>query len=257
MFITFAAKFAYQTQMHKFGFALPISLITPGTILLIMILCALRKENSCVLHDLIPDYLFFNAPKYDNITGFLLNWRIWCWIICWLSQIWITVQLWLGENGKLAPVEKIFYNSNYDTLLIDQFLGLNKRKHENYHTAKQEESSDSIMEFEVLCSILKFYLKFYLFVHFQLKLLFQMSGTNKIYDLNNADSILSKNNISNKKNTHVPQIYACATMWHENKQEMSELIGSILRLDKDQCAMKVTQKYYNISIQDYYELESK
>ncbi|KAK1127233.1 hypothetical protein K0M31_003777 [Melipona bicolor] len=226
-----AAKFAYQTQMHKFGFALPISLITPGTILLIMIFCALRKENSCILHDLIPDYLFFNAPKYDNITGFLLNWRIWCWIMWWLSQIWITVQLWLGENEKLAPIEKIFYNSNYDTFLIDQFLGLNKRKHENFHTAKEEESSDSIMEFE-------------------------MCSSNKIYDSNNADSILSKNNIINKRNAHVPQIYACATMWHENKQEMSELIGSILRLDKDQCAMKVTQKYYNISIKDYYELET-
>lgn len=240
--------------MHKFGFALPISLITPGTILLIMILCALRKEYSCVLHDLIPDYLFFNAPKYDNITGFLLNWRIWCWIIWWLSQIWITVQLWLGENEKLAPVQKIFYNSNYDTLLIDQFLGLNKRKHENYHTAKEEDSSDSVMEFEVLLSYN--ILKFYLIVNFKLKLLFQMSSSNKIYNLN-ADSILSKNNMTNKRNTHVPQIYACATMWHENKQEMSELIGSILRLDKDQCAMKVTQKYYNISIKDYYELESK
>lgn len=83
-----------------------------------------------------------------------------------------------------------------------------------------------------------------------------MNSSNKIYDLNNTDSILSKN-ISNKKNAHVPQIYVCATMWHENKQEMNELIGSILRLDKDQCAMKVTQKYYNISIKDYYELESK
>lgn len=76
-------------------------------------------------------------------------------------------------------------------------------------------------------------------------------------DFNNPNSTLSQNSISNKRNAYVPVIYVCATMWHENKKEMNELIGSILRLDKDHCAMKVTQKYYKISINDYYELESK
>lgn len=137
--------------MHKFGFALPLSLITPGTILLIMIFCVSREEDSCAFHNLIPNYLFLNTPKYNSMTEFLLNWRIWCWIIWWLSQIWITVQIWLGEKGRLAPIEKIFYHSSYDAFLIDQFLGLNKRRHENYHVVEEVgESSDSITEFEVL-----------------------------------------------------------------------------------------------------------
>lgn len=46
-------------------------------------------------------------------------------------------------------------------------------------------------------------------------------------------------------------------MWHEEKDEMNHLVGSILRLDKDQCAIRVTQKYYKIQIGDYYELESE
>ncbi|CAL7946040.1 unnamed protein product [Xylocopa violacea] len=207
-----AAKFAYQTQMHKFGFALPMSLITPGTVLLIMTFCIVRKEQSCALHDLMPDYLFFNAPNYNNITEFLLSWRIWCWIAWWLSQIWITVQIWLGENDRLAPVEKIFYNSSYDSFLIDQFLGLNKRRDESYHVVR-EDDSNSITEFETISS-------------------------------------------KNIQNYSITQIYACATMWHEDKEEMNQLIGSILRLDKDQCAMKVTQEYYKICIKDYYELET-
>ncbi|XP_050482557.1 chitin synthase chs-2-like isoform X1 [Bombus huntii] len=226
------AIIAYKTQMHKFGFALPISLITPGTILLIMIFCVSREEDSCAFHNLIPDYLFLNTPKYNSMTEFLLNWHIWCWIIWWLSQIWITVQIWLGEKERLAPIEKIFYHPSYDAFLIDQFLGLNKRRHENYHVVEEvEESSDSITEFE-------------------------SSNSNEICDFSNPNSTLSQNTISNKRNAYVPVIYVCATMWHENKKEMNELIGSILRLDKDHCAMKVTQKYYKISINDYYELET-
>jgi len=61
----------------------------------------------------------------------------------------------------------------------------------------------------------------------------------------------------NKRKDRVTRIYACATMWHEEKSEMNHLVGSILRLDKDQCAIRVIQKYYKIHIEDYYELESK
>lgn len=62
---------------------------------------------------------------------------------------------------------------------------------------------------------------------------------------------------SDKYKDRVTRIYACATMWHEEKNEMNQLVGSILRLDKDHCAMRFTQKYYKVRIEDYYELESK
>lgn len=60
-----------------------------------------------------------------------------------------------------------------------------------------------------------------------------------------------------KYKDRVTRIYACATMWHEEKNEMNHLVGSILRLDRDQCAIRVTQRYYKIHIEDYYELESE
>ncbi|CAK9800283.1 Chitin synthase chs-2 [Anthophora plagiata] len=227
-----AAIFAYQTQMHKFGFAFPISLVTPVTIVLTILFCAMREQDPCAFHDLIPDYLFLKIPKYNSMIEFLLSWRIWCWIIWWLSQIWITLQLWLGENQRLAPVGKIFYHFSYDSFITDQFLGLNKSRHEKLHKIEEEELSDSFIGD------------------------IETDSSKESQNFNNYSSTLSSNTIFNKKGSYVPQIYACATMWHENKEEMNELIGSILRLDKDQCAMRVTQKYYKIFIKDYYELET-
>lgn len=63
-----------------------------------------------------------------------------------------------------------------------------------------------------------------------------------------------------KSYDRIPQIFICATMWHENKEEMMEFLKSILRLDEDQCARRMALKYirHNDDIDnEYYELESK
>lgn len=59
----------------------------------------------------------------------------------------------------------------------------------------------------------------------------------------------------------IPQIFICATMWHENKEELMEFLKSILRLDEDQCARRMAMKHIQANKDDidpdYYDLESE
>lgn len=60
---------------------------------------------------------------------------------------------------------------------------------------------------------------------------------------------------SNRDN--ITRIYACATMWHETKEEMVAFLKSVLRLDEDQCAHRIVRNYLQYNLPNYYELESK
>nr|AAY86556.1 chitin synthase [Atrina rigida] len=52
-----------------------------------------------------------------------------------------------------------------------------------------------------------------------------------------------------------PQVYACATMWHETRQEMTQLLKSLFRLDYVHCASRLAQEKFRIHDPDYYDLE--
>ena len=73
---------------------------------------------------------------------------------------------------------------------------------------------------------------------------------------NHTDSSNANNNKS-KSSDNITRIYACATMWHETEDEMMEMLKSIFRMDEDQCARRITQKYLEVVDPEYYEFESK
>merc|ERR1712038_594861 len=59
-----------------------------------------------------------------------------------------------------------------------------------------------------------------------------------------------------KSSDSITRIYACATMWHETKEEMMEMLKSLFRMDEDQSARRVAQKYLKVVDSDYYEFET-
>jgi len=67
-----------------------------------------------------------------------------------------------------------------------------------------------------------------------------------------VDSIDPK---ANPEEDDTVRIFACATMWHENKQEMLQMLKAIVRLDFDQGVQQVMRRLGER--ENYYELEGK
>lgn len=127
--------------MHRFGFAFPINLISLMTVCLILTVCTIRNKNVCAFHDMIPDYLFFADSSFNNWSDLFVNWYVWCWPSWLLSQIWITMHLWKTENERLALLERIFFIINYDSLIMEQCLTLNRRT-QNENIEKENENAE-------------------------------------------------------------------------------------------------------------------
>lgn len=226
-FVYIFGKFACKIMIQGFSYAFPVNLTIPVSISLLITLCGLRNGDPCFFHDTFPSYLFFESPPVYFLNDFISRQHAWVWLLWLLSQTWITIHIWTPKCERLASTEKLFVSPMYNAFLIDQSMALNRRmddqsdvKTEDLDEIQKEKDDDN---YEIISNI--------------------TAGSGPKSNIKSSDSIT--------------RIYVCATMWHETYDEMMEFLKSIMRMDEDQCARRVAQKYLRVVDPDYYELESK
>ncbi|XP_068620827.1 chitin synthase chs-2 isoform X1 [Battus philenor] len=220
-------KFACKILIQGFSYAFPINLVIPLVVNFLIAACGLRNGDNCFFHGTVPDYLFFESPPVFSLSDFITRQMAWVWLLWLLSQTWITIHIWTPKAERLASTEKLFVLPMYNGLLIDQSMALN-RKRDDHKDVKTEDLAE-----------------------------IEKEKGDEYYE---TISVHTDNTGSSprtiKSSDQITRIYACATMWHETKDEMMEFLKSILRLDEDQCARRVAQKYLRVVDPDYYEFET-
>ncbi|XP_026324913.1 chitin synthase chs-2 isoform X3 [Hyposmocoma kahamanoa] len=221
-------KFACKILIQGFSYAFPVNLVIPLVVNLLIAACGIRNGDNCFFHGTVPDYLFFESPSVFTLKDFITRQMAWVWLLWLLSQTWITIHIWTPKAERLASTEKLFVVPMYNGLLIDQSMALN-RKRDDQKDVKTEDLAEIEKEkgdeyYETIS------------VH-----------------TDNTSSVPK----TIKSSDQITRIYACATMWHETKDEMIEFLKSILRMDEDQCARRVAQKYLRVVDPDYYEFETQ
>ncbi|XP_048237922.1 chitin synthase chs-2-like [Haliotis rufescens] len=124
-------------------------------------------------------------------------------ILWFMSLLWISRHIWLPMQGRLEDFERLFINPFYCGILTCENLVLNRRRHNETVTYSCDGPTDQQEHFFIV----------------------KPRGVKQSNSSTQQDATSAE----------IPFIYACATMWHETKIEMTQLLKSLFRLDKEQA----------------------
>ena len=109
------------------------------------------------------------------------------------------LHIWYPKSPRLAKGEQLFCTPWYEGLFVEQSLVMNRRADGQKEGVDDKDDEEDIKRSE------------YVFIE---------------------DDRASSMKSSVKKSDAVTRIYACATMWHEEEDEMMEMLKSIFRIGK-------------------------
>ncbi|XP_060583228.1 chitin synthase chs-1-like [Ruditapes philippinarum] len=221
---------ACKLKLQRFSFNFPLLLSTPIAVTIAALEC-----HEIVLLDPFTEEERQCRDDYEPLH-FVYG------TVVWISLYWLCRHIFYPNIERLAKTERLFMNPFYCGILFEQHLLLNRRR----HTRK---------------------------VHMDIKyekVYYRLSEYNSKVNIegNEEDDVASQtenkaenediyaSDYKNPKFRDAPMIYACATMWHETKYEMLQLMKSIFRMDRDQCVRKHAEQVFQKEDKDFYDFEA-
>ncbi|XP_052234766.1 chitin synthase chs-1-like isoform X1 [Dreissena polymorpha] len=224
--VTFkVGKIACKIMAQVIGYSLPLVLSTPAAIGLILgmyggVLTSNADPKLCVLP--FPQWVhnFGAGDFFQSLIG--TQWTLLVvYAVAFVSLVMVTNHVWIPGKERLQTTDKLFVQPLYCGIFLDQSMLMNRRRVEKLKRA-----------------------------YFTKDKLLNM----KLDDLELEEDV--KGLDAQLRTQETPLIYMCATMWHENENEMVQLLKSIFRMDEDQSARRYTQVLLKRRDPDYYEFEA-
>ena len=201
------------------------------------------QADPCVYSGDIPGHIFYQCPANTSSFDWITDDHAYAWLLWLISSWWLTVHVWFPRSQRLASTSQMFATPYYNSLVLDQSLMLNRRcddgkdsrrfdfKKKHFEDMKKGPAANGGADAEQNRSGKKKKRKISAF-----------SDTN--YDFDNIDLDTTT------------RIYGCATMWHENTEEISEMLKSIFRIDEDYFSRFMARKVMDIDDPDFYEWQT-
>ncbi|XP_052803668.1 uncharacterized protein LOC128233850 isoform X2 [Mya arenaria] len=246
-----------KLKLQRLAFSLPLLLSTPIAVLVAHFDCRHNWLDPFTNEDR-------NQCLDDGVLGLILLYVTGA--IIWLSIYWLCAHIFYPDIERLAKTERLFMNPFYCGILFEQNTLLNRRRH-NRRVKKELRGDDEFF------SLSEFNFKVNVEGEEEedketpSKSRENMGNTNVVGDIeegfltNNEDNDDEETDVNsdsyrNPKFRDVPMIYACATMWHETKVEMIQLMKSIFRMDRDQNLRRMGEILAMKEDKDFYEMEA-
>ncbi|XP_053409096.1 uncharacterized protein LOC123560719 isoform X2 [Mercenaria mercenaria] len=225
---------ACKLKLQKFSFNLPLILSTP----LAIVLAAVDCSGIGILVPFTEEKIPCRAEEefQDTAVHYVSG------IVVWVSLYWLCRHIFYPDIERLAKTERLFMNPFYCGILFEQNMILNRRRHTR--KVHKEIKNDKV---------------YYRLSEYNSKV--NIEGEEEDDVASQTDSKKDNEDIyasdyQNPKFRDAPMIYACATMWHETKYEMLQLMKSLFRMDRDQCIRRHAEEVFQKEDKDFYDFEA-
>ncbi|BFZ06371.1 hypothetical protein BsWGS_09409 [Bradybaena similaris] len=226
-FVAFFASFgACVFQMQIFSLTIPALLAMPVTIAMLYLNCHFQflgflndfvgpehHEKICLgMHNSLDIEKYW----YHFLLGF-------AW---WLSLLVLTRHMWRPKLDRAANIARLFVNPSYCSILTCEYIMLNRIR----NPSKVRELPVMSEEGDIKV------------IYYKLGGKLNEDEPDEVEDVEIPPIEPASDKHANDENPATPMLYACATMWHETRTEMVQLLKSLHRLDRDQYIRRLVNE---------------